>query len=167
MHFEYEITTEEYVQCQALYYELTSGRKRIEGAVAWIVVGLGLIVVAWNEKFLDTAQFLLAAIGAWLIYCGIARFFPALFYRRAYPKSGLPGKKFKLDANEEGFDVAGDLYSWHVQWPGVRVKAENEKVFMLCSQGTIFMIGKRFLTDEQQHEFRRLSGLPPRGNAAS
>jgi hypothetical protein len=30
---------------------------------------------------------------------------------------------------------------------------------MLCSRGTIFMFGKRYLTDEQQLEIHRLAGL--------
>ena len=47
-----------------------------------------------------------------------------------------------------------------VQWQGIGLKGENEKVFMICSTGgTIFMFGKKYLTDEQQQELRRLSGL--------
>jgi hypothetical protein len=159
MDFEYEITAEEFVASQLLYYKLSGGRKRVERAVGWIVCGLALIIVAWNERFLGPAQIILAFIGAWWIYSGATSFFPSGFFRRAYPKSDFAGKRFTVDANQDGFEVTGDLYSWRVRWPGVRLKAENEHVFMLYSQGTIFMFGKKFLSSEQQEELRRLSGL--------
>jgi len=167
MRFEYEITADEFAASQLLYYKLSGGRKRVERAVGWIVSGLALIFIAWNERFLDSAQIILGAIGAWWIYSGVASFFPASYFRRAYPKADLAGKRFTVDANEDGFEVTGDLYSWRVRWPGVRLKAENEQVFMLCSQGTIFMFGKKFLTDEQQQELRRLSGLISPSKASS
>ena len=159
MHFEYEITVDEFAASQLLYYKLTIGRKRIERPVGWIVAGLALVFIAWNERFFDTAQFMLGVIGAYWIYCGVAQLFPARYFRRSYPKSDFAGKRFTVDANEDGFEVTGDFYSWRVQWPGVRFKAENEQVFMLYSQGTIFMFGKKYLTYEQQQELRKLSGL--------
>jgi hypothetical protein len=167
MRFEYEITPDEFAASQLLYYRLSGGRKWVEHAVGWIIAGLALIFIAWDERFVDTAQILLAAIGAWWIYCGVARFFPAWYFRRAYPKSDFAGKKFTVDANEDGFEVTADLYSWRVRWPGVRLKAENERVFMFYSQGTIFMFGKRFLTSEQQQELRMLSGAISQSKAKS
>jgi hypothetical protein len=161
MRFEYEITADEYAASQLLYYKLTGGRKRVERAVGWIVSGFALIFIAWSDRFQDSAQIILAAIGAWWIYAGVARFFPAWHFRRAYPKNDFAGKKFTFDANEDGFEVTADLYSWSVRWPGLRLKAENQQVFMLYSQGSIFMLGKKFLTDEQQQELRTLSGLTP------
>jgi hypothetical protein len=166
MHFEYEITADEFVACQLLYYKLSGGRKRVERAAGWIVAGLALIFIAWHERFLDSAQIILTAIGAWWIYSGVASFFPARYFRRAYPSSGCAGKRFTADANEDGFEVMGDLYSWRVRWPGVRLKGENERVFMLYSQGTIFMFGKTYLNNEQQQELRRLSGLTPHSVAS-
>lgn len=73
----------------------------------------------------------------------------------------MAGKRFKADVNEDGFEVTGDLCSWHVRWLRVRPKGENERVFIftLYPEGTIFMFGKRYLNDEQQQELRRLSGL--------
>ncbi len=82
MQFEYEIPADEFVASQVLFYKLNGGRKRVEHAVGWIVGGLALIFVAWNERFLDSAQVILAAIGAWWIYSGTASFFPARYFRR-------------------------------------------------------------------------------------
>jgi hypothetical protein len=167
MHFEYEITADEFVGSQILYYKLSRGRKGVVDAAGWIVAGLAVIFIAWNERFLDSAQIILGAIGGWWIYSGVASFFPARFFRRAYSKSGFAGKRFTTEANEDGFEVTGALHSWRVRWPGVRFKAEDEKVFMLYSQGTIFMFGKKFLSSEQQEELRRLSGLMSPSNAKS
>jgi hypothetical protein len=76
--------------------------------------------------------------------------------------SELAGKTFRADLNEDGFDVAGDTCSWRVKWQGVRWNGENERVFMLYSQGTVFIFGKQYLTTEQQTELRSLSGLGDR-----
>jgi hypothetical protein len=159
MRFEYEIPADEFVACQLLYYKLSGGRKRVVNAVGWIVAGLALMFIAWSERFVDSAPIILAAIGASWIYAGVASFFPARHFRRAYTKGDYAGKRFTADADADGFEVTGDLYSWRVRWPGVQLKAENEQVFMLYSRGTIFMFGKKFLTSEQQDELRKLSGL--------
>jgi len=63
--------------------------------------------------------------------------------------------------SDDGFDVAGDTCTWRVRWQGVRLKAENKRVFMFCSYGTIFIFGKQYLANEQQEELRRLGGLGP------
>jgi hypothetical protein len=155
MHFEYEITADEYVAAQLLYYKRRGGRKRVERAAGWILAGLFFIVVAWNERVLNWAPILLAAIGAWWIYAGVANLFPARYFRRAYREVEVAGKRFKADVNEDGFEVTGDLCSWRIRWPGVRLKCENKRVFMLYSAGTIFMFGKKYLNDEQQQELRQ------------
>ena len=82
---------------------------------------------------LNWAPILLVALGAGWIYAGVATLFPARYFRRAYQGADLAGKKFKDDVNEGG--VIGDLCTWRVQWLGVRLKNENERVFMLCSHG--------------------------------
>ena len=154
MRFEYEISADEYAECQGAYYRLTTGRKRVEHAVFWIVGGLFFISIAWNERVLNWAPILLAATGLWWTYCGILGFFPERHFRRFYRKSEVAGKKFRADVNDQGFEITGDFCSWRVQWPGVSVKAESGRAFMLCSQGTIFMFGKKYLTDEQQRDLR-------------
>ena len=80
-------------------------------------------------------------------------------FPRAYPKSDVVGKGFKAEVDEDGFEVTGDQCSWRVRWPGVRVKGENEQVFMLHSHGTLFIFGKKYLNTEQQEHLRGVSGL--------
>jgi len=167
MHFEYEITADEFVASQLLYHKLSGGRKHSERAVQRILVGIIFIAIAWNEWSLKWTPILVALIGAWWIYSAVASLFPARYFRREYSKSDLAGKRFKADVGEDGFEVTGDVCSWRVRWSGVRVKGENEQVFMLYSHGTMFMFGKKFLSSEQQEELRRLSGLMPHEKATS
>lgn len=103
---------------------------------------------------------LLAAIGVWWIYAGIASLFLARHFRRAYQGAEVAGKRFTADVNEDGFEVKGEFCTWRVQWAGVRRKGEDTQVFMFYSQGTVFMFGKKYLSIEQQQELRRLSGIP-------
>jgi hypothetical protein len=159
MQFEYEITADEFVASQLLYYKLSGGRKRVERALYWILAGFFFVVIAWNEGSHNWAPILLALTGACWIYSGVGNLFPARYFLRAYPGSGVAGKKFKADVSEDGFEVIEDSCSWRVRWSAVRLKGENERVFMLYSQGTIFMFGKKYLNSEQQQHLRRLSGL--------
>jgi hypothetical protein len=159
MHFEYEIAADEFVASQLLYHKLSGGRKRVERAVYWILAGIIFVVVAWNEWSSTWAPILVALTGAFCIYLGFVSFFPATYFRRAYPRSEVVGKRFKADMNEDGFEVTGDSCSWRIRWPVVRFKGENEQVFMLYSHGTIFMFGKKYLSSEQQQHLRKLSGL--------
>ena len=159
MHFEYEITADEFVASQLLYHKLSGGRKHGALAVQSILAGIIFVAIAWNERSLNWTPILVALIGTWWIYSAFASLFPARYFRRAYSKTDLAGKRFKADVGEDGFEVTGDVCSWRVRWPGVRVKGENERVFMLYSHGTMFMFGKKFLSSEQQDELRRLLGV--------
>jgi hypothetical protein len=159
MHFEYEITADEYAASQILLSQLGGARTRIRSAVIWILAGVFLILVAWNERVVNWASVLLAAIGAWWIYAAVASLFLARYFRRAYRGAEVAGKRFIADVNEDGFEVKGESCTWRVQWAGVRRKGEDSQVFMLYSQGTVFMFGKKYLSTEQQEELRRLSGL--------
>ncbi len=159
MHFEYEITVDEYVAAQLLYQKLGNSRKGIRRGIWWIVVGLLFIVVVWNERVLDWGPFLLGAVGAWWVYAGVVNLFPARYFRNQYPKAGLAGKTFKADLSENGFEVTGDECSWRVRWPGVQLKGENESVLILYGANTVFIFGKKYLSHEQQQEFRKLAGL--------
>lgn len=157
--FEYEITADEFVASQILYHKLSGGRKRIERVVYSFLAGLIFLGAAWTERSKDLSPFLLAFVGGWLIYYGAVTLSPARFFRIAYRKSEVVGKRFNAEITEGGFEVTGDLYSWRVRWRGVRVKGENELVFMLCSNQTIFMFGKKYLSSDQQEQLRKLSGL--------
>lgn len=160
MQFEYEISGDDYVASQTLYLKLSSGGKdRVRRASPWILAGVFFLVVVWNERVLGWPSILLAAVGVWWIYAGTVNLFPGRYLRRIYPGLGLAGKKFKAEVNEEGFEVVGDLCSWRVRWAGVLLKGESEHMFVLYSAGTVFMFGKKYLTDEQQQELRRLAAL--------
>jgi hypothetical protein len=159
MHFEYEITADQFVASQLLYRKLRAGRKRVERPVQWILAGIILVAIAWSEWSLNWTPALLAIIGAWWIYSAVASLFPARYFRRAYPKSDLAGKRFKANVGEDGFEVAGDQCSWRIRWSGVREKGENGQFFMFYSHGTLFVFGKEYLNSEQQEHLRRLSGL--------
>ncbi|HXQ26667.1 MAG TPA: YcxB family protein [Candidatus Acidoferrales bacterium] len=159
MHFEYEIPADEFVASQLLYHRLNSGRKPADRAAAWILAGLFFIVVAWSERTPKPPSFLLGVIGAWWIYAGVRNLFPSRFFRRAYRAFEFAGKGFEADVDENGFEVKGDFCDWRVRWPGVRLKGEDDRVFIFTSGGTIFTFGKKYLNSGQQQELRRLSGL--------
>lgn len=162
MHFDYEISADEYIASQILYHKLSGDRKRIRAAISWTLGGILFIVIAWSERPVGWTTVLLTILGAWWAYCGIVSLSPTLLrgrFRRAYRAADLAGKKYTGDANEDGFEVTGDLYGWRSKWPGVRLKGEDAEVFILYSQGTIFIFGKKYLTKVQQQELRRLSGL--------
>jgi hypothetical protein len=164
MHFEYEITQDEYVAGQLLYSKLSDPRRHAQVVVFCMLTGLALAATAWivselSEDANAWIPILLAALGVWWIYAGMANLFPSRYFRRVYRRTELAGKKFNADLNDRGFEVTGDLCSWRVQWPSVRFKGEDDCVFMLSSEGTIFMFGKKFLSNEQQQELRRLCAL--------
>jgi hypothetical protein len=63
-----------------------------------------------------------------------------------------------LSATKMGFRSAV-MCSWRVLWAEARLKGEDKCVFMFSGKGTIFIFGKKYLTDEQQKEIRRLAAL--------
>ena len=162
MQFEYEITAEDYVACQVLYNKMINDAKRIrERALGWIALGLLLILAASSAPSVNWAPVLLALFGAMWIYGGFRMLFPARYLRGHYPGTKLEGKKFNAVINEEGVQIAGKFAKWDVRWDGVTLKAKNKKVFILHSDAaaTIFMFGKQYLSEEQQHEMRRLAAI--------
>jgi hypothetical protein len=163
MQFEYEITADDYAAAMQLYHKMTSTSKRLPGGTVWILSGIFLLLVAWNERVPAFSHVLLLFIGVWWIYAGIMMFFPARHYRRFYPPTGLAGEKFIADATDEGLSVKGDAESWQLKWSAVRSKGENERILILAARaGTIFMFGKQYLSGDEQKELRRLTGLSAR-----
>src|SRR4029077_20621409 len=108
----------------------------------------------WTTRVVEWATVLLATSGAWWIYLGLMNLFPRKYFRRAYATANLAGQRFKADADSEGLHGTGGLCSWSVRSPGVIMKEENDHVFMIHSQGTIFIFGKKYLDNEQQQELR-------------
>jgi hypothetical protein len=161
MNFEYAITVDEYIAACFLYHKLNGSRRRMLG-VGWILAGLLFFVMASIERVpCNWTPAILAGVGAWGIYGGFRMLFPTRYFSLAYPAADLAGKRFKADVTADGLDVTGDLRSWHVRWPGMRLKGENERVFMFYSSGTMFIFGKEYLTNQQQRELRDFSGLTP------
>ena len=115
------------------------------------------VFIALFRQFVDWPPVLLFLTGAWFIYGGIVGLFPNYHYRRAYPTSGLAGKNYHVELDENGFSVSGDSCNWRVLWTEVQLKGEDKSVFMFSAKGTIFIFGKKYLTAEQQE---RIRGLP-------
>ena len=164
VHFEYEIPADEYVVAQLLYHKLQGSQSRIRRAAFWILGGVVLVVISWNlrppestpsDASTNLAVILLAAIGAWWIYGGSRILFPARYFRRAYRSFEFAGKSFKADVDDDGFQIAGEFCEWRVKWPAVRVKGEDELVFIFFAGGTIYIFGKKFLSGDQQQELRK------------
>ena len=159
MKFEYEISVNDSVAAQLLYYKLTTGNKRFERASFWLFGGIFFIFIAYDQPVFNWAPILLAATGAKWIYAAFRILFPGRYFRGFYQRDNLSGRKFQANLNEEGLEVNGDLCSWRAPWRGVSVKGEDKSVFMLYVEGTLFIFGKKYLTDEQQHELRRLAAI--------
>lgn len=163
VHFAYEITADDYVAAQTLYYKsYITTRKHIERAAGWSISGLVFILISWNEWGPIWAPILLAAIGVWWVYSGISMLFPSRYFRRAYRSFPFAGTPFEADVDESGFEIKSGFNEWIVRWPGVQLRDEDDKVFIFVSGGTIFIFGKKYLNSEQQHELRRFSGLRAR-----
>jgi hypothetical protein len=93
MHFEYEVTADEFAASQLLYQKLSGGRKRVERVVYSFLAGLIFLGTAWTERSNDLSPF----VGAWLIYSGAVTLFPARHFRRVYQKSEVVGKRFNAE----------------------------------------------------------------------
>jgi hypothetical protein len=164
MRFDYEITLDEYVGAQHLYYKLT-GTNDLRTYVPWILAGLFFIIVEYNDFMDDALRFaslLLAGIGIWWIFVSVKALFVMPRLRRAYVESKLEGTKFSAIVDQRGFSVVGDLCSWQVHWEGVSLRGENAQAFILDGANTLFVFGKRYLTAEQQEELRTLSKIQER-----
>jgi hypothetical protein len=85
--------------------------------------------------------------------------FPAAYFRRSFRSFAFAGKVFAALVDLNGFQIEGECFKWSVEWPGVASKGEDKQVFIFVSGGIIFIFGKKFLTNEQQDELRKLSGL--------
>ena len=159
MQFQYEISAEEYVAGQTLYCKLMHGSNGFLKPVAWGLGGLCFLATAWSERDIDWPAILLSLTAAWFIYCAIVQTLPAFYFRSRYPKSEFSDHPFQADVTQEGFHVSDDLRAWHIKWPGVQAKGENRDVFVFYSANTVFIFGKKYLSDQQQSELRQLAGL--------
>jgi hypothetical protein len=158
MQFAYEITVEDDSAGQMLYRRLLGQRRtHIRTGIIWASAGLFCLFIAWNQRAVDWPAILLTLIGVWWIYCALIYIFPHHNLRRAYAKSGLAGRRFEAKVDAEGFEVTDDLGSWHVRWARLTVKGEDSDVFVFYSLNTVFIFAKKYLTEEQQVELRRIA----------
>lgn len=118
-----------------------------------------MIVFGGSERLSELAGLLLATIGAWWVYVGIATFFPTRYFRAAYRRTGLAKEVFKATINHEGIEITSDKCDWRIRWPGVVFKGEDKRVFIFLSYATLFVFGKKYLNSENESQIRRLSGL--------
>jgi len=160
MQFDYEIPANEYAAAQMLYYRAYGKGRFLKRALGWVLLGLFFVLIAVSRWVVDWEPILLLLTGTWFIYGGIVSLFPTRYYRRAYPESGLAGKKYHAELDENGFSVTGDSCSWRVLWTEVSLKGENKCVFMFSAKSTIFIFGKQYLTDEQQKDIRQFAAMP-------
>jgi energy-coupling factor transporter transmembrane protein EcfT len=115
-----------------------------------------LVGFRWGADWL---RILLLLIAVYFFYLGITYLFPTRYCRRYYPNSGLLGKNYHAELDENGFSVSGDACSWRVLWPEVRIKGEDNLVFMFTGKGTVFIFGKKYLNNEQQKAVRLFGRL--------
>lgn len=162
MHFEYEISEDDYVAGQNLYLKISRGSARWRTIGFWIAAGLVCIIAAFEETTGGWNAFLLGGCGGLLLYSAFVNLFPSRHFRRGYKKQDLVGKRFAADLNDLSLTVKGEFCTWEIRWPAIKAKGENDQAFMLFSSGTIFIFGKRYLSTEQQQELRRLSRLGQR-----
>jgi hypothetical protein len=165
MKFEYEIGFEEYVAARHLSHRLSRRRRRLFRPAMSFLTALAFFLFAYTVRAKAAMAVLYAVIGAVWLAAGFAYLIPVLSGRspltseRSYRFSGVAGHRYRADVNEEGFRVEGALRSWEVRWPAVRLKGEDDRIFLLRSGHTLFVFGKKYLDSDQQQELRRLCGL--------
>lgn len=165
LKFTYEITEDDYVACQLLHYEAKYGKKRnTQNALAWILLGIFLIVVAYNAQEVSWPTVLLAMSGAYWTFSGVNAMFLVRHFRRFYPGTKLQGKKFNAVIDEQGIEISSNVTYTKSKWSDVTVRSEGKDAFMLYSQesATLWMFGKKYLNDEQQREMVRLLESAPK-----
>lgn len=154
MQFNYEIPADEFVAAQIAFHTAKEKHRFIKRAFGYMLLGVvfGLIALF---RYPDLGPLLLLLVAVYFTCVGITNLFPQRYFRKAYPQSGLAGQSYQADLDDNGFTVNGDSCSWRVAWSEVHLKGENKRVFIFCAKGTIFIFGKKYLTDEQQRDIRR------------
>ena len=154
MQFNYEIPADEFVAAQMAFHTAKEKGRFIKRAFGYTLLGVvfGLIALF---RYRDLGRLLLLLVAAYLTCVGITNLFPQRYFRKAYPQSELAGKSYQADLDDSGFTVSGNSCSWRVAWSEVHIKGENKRVFIFYAKGTIFIFGKKYLTDEQQRDIRR------------
>lgn len=159
MRFEYEVEIDEYVSGSLAYWKLIGGRTRSERGFFGSLAGVAVIGIAWAGDPVLRSVVLTAVAALWIYEGGLKNFFPQSYLSRYYALADLNRRKFTAEISEQCFEVTTESWSWRVPWQGIRFKAEDERVFMVYSFGTMFIFGKKYLGPEQQREIRRRLGM--------
>ena len=154
MQFNYEIPADEFVAAQIVLHTAKDKSRLVKRALGYTLLGVFVGVIALF-RYPDLGPLILLVVAAQYIYTGIINLFPQRHFRKGYPQSELAGKSYQAELDEEGFLVSGDSTSWRVPWSEVHIKGENKRVFMFYAKATLFIFGKKYLSDEQQRDIRR------------
>jgi hypothetical protein len=166
MQFEYEIGFEEYVAARHLSHRLSGRKRRVFRPALSFLTSFTFFLYAYSIRAARPMALLFVIIATIWLAAGLAYLLPVLSGRpalsseRAYRFSGVSGQRYRADVNEEGFRVESALRSWEVRWPAVRLKGEDDRIFLLRSGHTLFVFGKKYLDSDQQQELRRLCKFP-------
>jgi hypothetical protein len=154
MQFNYEIPADEFIAAQIAFHTAKDKHRLIKRALGYMLLGVvfGLSAIF---RYPDLGPLLLLLSAAYFICVGIGNLFPQRLFRNAYQQSAVEGNRYQAELDESGFLVSGDSCSWRVAWNEVHLKGENKRVFIFYAKATIFIFGKKYLTDEQQREIRR------------
>ena len=160
MQFDYEVPIEEYAAGQVLYYKARSKGGFVQQALLWTSLGIFFVLLVGFRFGANWLRILFLVIAACFLFTGIRYLFPIHYFRRHYPTSGLAGKRYQADLDEGGFSVTGDACNWRIPWSEARIKGEDNLVFMFTGKGTVFIFGKKYLTEEQQKAIRKFCNRP-------
>ncbi|HKD80920.1 MAG TPA: YcxB family protein [Candidatus Angelobacter sp.] len=153
MQFNYEIPADEFVAGQIVLHTAKDKRRLVKRALGYTLLGVLLGLVAFF-RYPDLGPLLLMMVAAYCVYAGITNLFPQRYFRKGYSRSGLAGKNYHAELDDNGFLVSGDSSNWRVAWTEVSIKGENKRVFMFYAKGDLFIFGKKYLTEEQQKDMR-------------
>ena len=156
VEFSYEITKQDYAAANLLFSRLSGHREK----AMWSLF-FGVLLTAL-PFFQDSPKVLFALgslIGLWFLFRGIRGIFPNIGLGRYYQVQQLENEPYKAVVTQDGINVEGSLQGWKVKWPALTLRGENDKLFLLYCYPTVFIFGKRFLSNDQQGELRKLAGL--------
>jgi hypothetical protein len=160
VEFEYEINADDFASGMTLYQKKVGGfRYRL----AYILIGTALIllpiVVRHNNGSEIDAPWFTIAFGIVFLCCGIATLFYSSRVRRTYGNSEIASQRYNAVLTENGVDVSGPNRHWQFGWTVVKIRAENETLFIFSDTSVVFIFAKRYLTSEQMAQVRQLGKL--------
>jgi hypothetical protein len=159
LEFSYAVTLDEYRSAVRL-------RLRRMRAVAYSLSALCLLAtlaLLWLDPFVAICA---ATAGASLALT--TGFLVPLLVPWEYRRSGLSGKTFSARVDPDWITLWGADGESKTRWKALRELRENKDVFLLFWQpGIGYVIPKRYLSDQQQSEFRATAHARSEANQAA